>query len=285
MGLPVTCKITDIYGATWEFGADTPVQLVYDPSSPNPTGLMGAEYSLDEYSGPGMPGTVVVARNDQVNVIGCRFYIYGPQGADGRNVLSEFVRGHGRGFARQAGGPLMRFEVEETGRFQMVRATLTSQPEIAKIHACGRAYQEVEYRSDETWWRKDPDPKTFTAAQFATATVPNAGDVESWPHYKIVGPLNGGTIGLMGEALSLPNIAAGKTLEIDTDPRRWTVVDQDGVDRSEQINAGNGVRWHTKAPVSATDEPVDVPVTITGTGTTSATSVTVTIPQLYWAAL
>jgi hypothetical protein len=276
MVMPISCRLTDIYGYEWAFNQDGRVRL-----AETPTGLMGAEYEFDEYTGPGMAGVVVVARNDTVNIIGCKVRIDGPKGNDGRDLLVEWRKAHGRGFGRQPGGPLMKFEVEETGRYQMVRPKFKNSPDLVKMHAVGRALDEVEYRSDETWWRTDPLVTTFSNSQFVSATVINDGDEPSWPHYKIVGPFNNGAIGLMGEDLSLPNIAAGNTLEINTDPLLWKVEDQAGVDKSLYVNSGDGTRWHTKAPVDGGP----IPVTITGTGTTSATSVTVTVPQLFWTAL
>lgn len=276
MSMPLSCRITDIFGEEWVPNQDGRIRL-----KESPTGILVSAFEYDEYAGPGMAGVVVIDRIDKVNVIGCKFYVDGPKGQAGRDLLVEFIRGHGRGFARQPSGELMKFEVEDSGRFQMVRASIKSEPELVKMHAVGRAYQEIEYRSDETWWRTDPVVESFTAAQFSGAAVANFGDEPSWPHYRIDGPLNGGAIGLLGEDLTLPNLSAGQWLEINTDPDRWEVRDQAGVDRSDDINGGDGNRWHTLAPVG--DDPI--PVTITGTGTTSATRVTVTVPQLFWSAL
>lgn len=276
MALPLSIKVTDIFGKTWRFNQDGKVRLKDTPS-----GLMGAEYEFDEYSAPGMAGVVVVDREDKVNNIGCKVYVDGPKGAEGRNLLATWRRAHGRGVARQPDGPLMEFKVEDTGRFQMVRATFKNDPDLVKMFAIGKVLDEVVYRSDETWWRTKPVPKSFTPAQFATATVPNRGDEPSWPHYRIVGPLTGGTIGLMGEALTLPTLTAGQWLEINTDPDEWTAIDQAGLDRSDDLNGGDGNRWHTRAPV----DDKAIPVTITGTDTTGSTLVTVTVPQLFWTAL
>lgn len=276
MAMPISCKITDIYGEEWLPNQDGRIRL-----RETPTGVLVSAYELDEYEAPGMSGVVVVDRIDKVNVIGCKFFVDGPKGADGRDLLIEFVKAHGRGFARQPDGSLMRFEVEDSGRFQMVRARIKTEPNLVKMHAIGRAELDVEYRSDETWWRTDPVVAVFTAAQFASATVSNAGDEPSFPHYRIEGPLTGGKIGLMGELLTLPNLTAGQWLEINTDPDEWEVRDQAGVDRSDDINGGDGNRWHTQAPV--TDDPI--PVSIVGTDTTSASKITVTVPQLFWSAL
>lgn len=274
--LPISCRITDVFGEQWAPNQDGKIRL-----RETPTGVLVSDWEYDEYAGPGMAGVVVTDRTDKVNVIGCKYFVDGPKGVAGRDRLVEFVKGHGRGFARELGGPLMKFEVEDTGRFQMVRAKVKTEPDLARMFAIGWAPLDVEYRSDETWWRTDPVVEEFDAAEFADAEIFNAGDEPARPHYRIVGPLTGGAIGLMGEVLSLPNITAGQWLEINTDPDLWEVTDQAGVDRSDDINSGDGNRWQLEAPV--TEDPIEV--TITGTGATSATRVTVTLPQLFHSAL
>lgn len=274
MSLPVTCTLTDIFGELWPFSQPpTPVRLVEEP-----TGLDGAPYEFDDIVGAGQAGVTGNSRIDHPNVIGCKVYIDSPGGGrDARDLLAAWRHANGRGWSLLPDGPLMKFEVEDTGRYQMVRLLqFKNRAEYLKIHSCGRAYDEVEYRSDESWWRTDPIVETFAAAEFPVAAVANFGDVDSWLHYKLEGPITSPKIGIGSELISLPSLTAGQWLDIETDPDLWDIRDQAGVDRT-----WIGERWHIKAPAN-TDA---VPISITGTGTTSATKLTVTVPQLFWSAL
>lgn len=270
--LPITATLTDIFGKVWRFNADGLCRIK------EIDGLDGAPWKFDETAGVAQPGVTVHGRNDEANTITASIYIDHPDaGLAGRNLLAQWRKGNGRGWPRNPGGPLMKFEVADTRRFQMVRLmSFKKAAEYQKIFDCGRAFDEVEWRSDESWWRTKPIVKTFTAAQFPDAEVANKGDEASWPHYRLEGPIVDPKIGLDGELIALPTLTAGQWLEIESDPDWWEIRDQAGVDRS-----WIGNRWHTKAPAGNKK----IPVTITGTGTTTATKLTVTVPQLFWSAL
>ena len=272
MAVPFTCALTDVNGEYRVFDEDSRIQLTYV------RGLAGAPHEFDELSGADQDGVTTADVMNRPNVIEAGMYLYHPGGGAGaRDFLAEWRRSNGRGGALRPGGQLMRFAVEETGRFQEVRLVgFKNEAEYAKIHACGRAFDEVTWRSDESWWRTDPVEETFTAPQFPGAAVANFGDVDSWLHYKLEGPITNPRLGIGDEDILLPSLTAGQWLDIETNPDYWAIWDQAHVDRS-----WIGERWHVKAP-AGTDT---VPITITGTGTTSATKLTVTVPQLFWTAL
>ena len=269
MGLPYTAVLTDIFGEQWPFNHGCPVRLVFLD------GLGAAPFELDGSTGVNQPGITIHGRNDEPNMLKAGMFIDRPGGGNAAvSQLAQWREANGRGGIDE---PIMRLTVTDTDRFQEVRLIRwLNEPEFVKIHACGRAYDEVEWQSDESWWRTDPIVESFTAAQFASAKVSNRGHVSSWPHYRLEGPITNPRIGLMGELVGLPSLTAGQWLEIETDPEWWEIRDHTGLDRS-----WIGNRWHIKAP-ARTDS---ITVSVTGTGTTTATKLTVTVPQLFWSAL
>ena len=272
MSLPYAAVLTDIYSNEWTFNQGGPVRLQYLD------GLEGAEFGFDERKGVAQAGVTTVARNDEPNILSAGVYIdHKAGGTDAVDLLSRWRKANGRGWGLLPNGPLMKLTVLDTGRFQMVRLLRwKNKPEFVKIHDCGRAFDEVEWRSDESWWRSDPYVYTFTSAQFATAKINNDGDEPSWLHFRLTGPITNPKIGILGEQIPLPSLAAGQWLDIETDPDYWEIRDQSGLDRS-----WIGERWHKQAPA----ETADIPVSVTGTATTAATRLVVTVPQLYWSAL
>ncbi|WP_344820231.1 hypothetical protein [Microbacterium soli] len=73
------------------------------------------------------------------------------------------------------------------------------------------------------------------AATFASATVPNVGDVDAWLTWTVEGPLTDVVLGVGNVTATVPfEIAAGQTLRIDTDPRNVSAR-LDGVDVTEQL--------------------------------------------------
>lgn len=73
------------------------------------------------------------------------------------------------------------------------------------------------------------------AATFATATIPNPGDVDAWLVWTVEGPLTDVVLGVGGVTASVPfSLLAGQTLRIDTDPRKVSAL-LDGVDATEQL--------------------------------------------------
>ena len=272
MGLPLTCVLTDVFGNEWPFNqGGSRVRLKY-------VNLDGADFDFDDLEGVNQAGVTNSSIKYKPGSITAGVRIDGGKGgADARSLLADWRRANGVGGARRAGGQPMRFTILETGRFQEVRLVgFKNPPDYVKIHAVGRAYDEVEWRSDETWWRADPYVFTFSAAQFASAKIGNDGDIDTWVHYKLDGPITNPKLGINGELISLPTLTAGQWLDIETNPDYWAIWDQAGFDRS-----WIGERWHKKAPA----DTADIPISITGTGTSGATKLTVTVPQMYWAAL
>lgn len=271
MTLPLTCVLTDVFGQTVEFNQGGPFRLHY-------VNLGGPTFEFDDLDGVNQAGVTNSSIKYRPGSITAGVRIDGGRGGpDARDLLAAWRKSNGVGGARRPGGKLMRFELIETGRFQEVRLVgFKNPPDYVKMHAVGRAYDEVEWRSDETWWRTDPYVFTFTAAQFAAANIRNDGDIDSWVHYKLEGPITNPKIGIAGELIALPSLTAGQWMDIETNPDYWAIYDQAGLDRS-----WIGDRWHGKAPA----DTEEIPMSITGTGTTSATKLTVTVPQLYWSPL
>ncbi|QDH93357.1 minor tail protein [Gordonia phage Sekhmet] len=268
-------RLTDLYGVPWNLSSPTcPVRLK------TVKGIDGAEFELDTTTGVGQAGVSVVGRDDKESVIELEVWV-GPvlPGNDALDLLRRWRKGLGRGWARD--GKLMRLEALATGRFVEVRlAAKPETPLYSTMFHVGRCADAVKLMSDESWWRKKPFDKTFPSSQFGSITVGNEGDESSWPWYRITGPISNITIGMAGETVTLPascNLTAGQTLDIDTDPDRWSVKHSASGDRTWKV----GQRWRVKAPA----ENLQIPVTITGTGITSATSLRVVVPQLFHGAL
>ncbi|AMS02417.1 minor tail protein [Gordonia phage Bjanes7] len=259
-----------------------------DPSCPlrlnNIEGLGGAPAEFVDIVGAGQAGVTFVDLTDQPNVITLNLR-FGPlmngetiKGTAAVEAYSGWRKSLGRG--RKVG----KFECLDTGRFQMVRPSISqmSPYNLREVHNVGFIAEErVPLRSDESYWRTDPFDQTFSYGE--TITVDNLGDDESWPWYQITGPITAPRIGLDGEAITIKRangatltIPAGKTLTVQTDPDWWEVVDSDGVDHSWL-----GERWHKRAP----EDTEGIPVTFTGTSTTSATKIRVVVPQLFWTAI
>jgi len=71
-------------------------------------------------------------------------------------------------------------------------------------------------------------PYVTSQSTVTAAFVSNPGDRPAWPRWVITGP-GVWTIGLPGHTTTLPNLAAGQQILIDTDPMVLTVTDQNGV--------------------------------------------------------
>lgn len=223
-------QLTDLNGEEWPFSAPgCPIRLI------NVTGLEGSAFTFDTTTGVGQPGFTVVARNDRESYVECTVWV-GPvdKGQGAVELLRQFINGLGRGWARR--GDLMRLDALDTDRFQMVRlAEQPVSPNWAQMFHVGRTGYKFKLLSDESWWRTDPVRKEFGQADFETATVSNDGDVErgAWPWFRIDGPINNPTIGLVDEQVTVPlNLEAGQWVEIQTDPDEWAVTDHTGTDLS-----------------------------------------------------
>lgn len=278
MTLPVTLTLTDFWGNDWPVGASQPGPRTRGLRLKSITGLAGASFGFNEIQGESTAGVIVRGRKDEANTVELEVYVdYPGGGVEARDYLMQWRRALGRGLARTEDTPPLRLTIGESGRWQDVRfMAAKNEPALAAMVACGRAVDAVTLRQDMTWWRAAPAEKTFTAAQFATATIGNDGDEATWPAYRLTGPITSPTLGLAGEAVALPTLSAGQWLDIDTDPDWWSIVDQSGADRS-----WIGDRWAVRAPAGESA----IPITITGTGTTSDTTLKVTVPQYYWMAL
>lgn len=262
-------ELTDLNGEVWAFSSrDCPVRIR------TVTGLEGAPFSFDTTTGVGMPGVIVNARDDKASVVEFDVWV-GPvtKGPDAVGLLQTFINGLGRGWARN--GQMLLLKSLDTERFQQARlAEPIESPNWAQMFHVGRTSLKFKLQSDESWWRTDPVDVTFTPAGFAAAAVANGGDEDSWPWFKLTGPITNPKLGLVDEEITIPfNLSAGQTLEIQTDPDWWQVTDQTGADRTWSI----GDRWRQKAPARTPD----IDVNISGTGTTAATSLRVVVPQLF----
>jgi hypothetical protein len=256
-------------GTVWDFNDPAcPISLRVDP-----TGLEGAEFTHDDQQNVGQAGVRWVARNDQPNIIRLVAKI-GPvrNGGDALALGKLWRHSFGRG------KDIHTFHcITETGddKFQVVRLAEKPAPlNITGLKDIGVVLEDpIAFRSDETWWRKDPVVKKFTPAQFSTAAIATESDEPVWPHIVITGPITLPKIGWQGELVPLPTIAAGDVWTIETDPDWFEITDASGADKSWV-----GRRWYKKIPAGN----LTVPITIQGTGTTAATSVEVTVPQLFW---
>lgn len=278
MTAPITATLTDFWGNDWPLSVQAPGPRQQGIRLKSIRGLAGAPFGFNEVQGESTAGVIVRGRKDEASQIGIDVWVdYPGAGEDARDYLMRWRRALGRGLARDEDTPPLRLTIGESGRWQDIRfIEAKNEPDIVAMFAVGRARDEVLFRQDMTWWRADPVVDTFTAAEFAGATIGNEGDVDVWPSYRLTGPITSPTLGLDGETMPLPTLAAGQWLDIETDPDYWYIVDQSGVDRS-----WIGGRWAKKARAGEHA----IPVTITGSGTTGATSLKVTLPQYYWMAL
>ena len=274
---PEQFTIVGVDEVEWPIGEiDEPGTLI---RTLNPTGLGGAGFSHDDDQNANQAGVSWRDTMYDPNVIGMTIRSQLMPGDQAVSVEKALRRSLGF----QAGRRLGEFWVDsfQAGqphrRFQVWRlASVLPSPTYSVTQRLGYfEIRDVALRSDESWWRTDPYVRTLFAADFAGATVDNVSDEDVWPHFALTGPITSPTLGLNGEAVSLPTIGAGQTWTIETDPNWFEIHDHTGADRTWP-----GRRWYKKAPAGT----LDIPLTITGTGTTSATKLVVTLPQLYGAA-
>lgn len=264
--------LTGVDGEVWEFGDPLcPVRLKYVK------GLGGADFTIEDTEGVGQAGVTFVATNDKPNVVTLGANLGPVPKSQGMDLLSRWRQTLGRGSSLISGGPLMKLEIVQSERYQWMRLTNKLESPFEQMDNVGWMFEDVDLRSDETWWRTDPIVKEFTAAQFAGATIDNLGTEPVWPFIRIDGPISSPTLSWAGQpAVSLPSLTAGQWLEIESDPDWWAITDQAGLDRS-----WIGNRWYVKAPKKTNN----IPVTITGGSTSGATRLKVTLPQLFATAL
>lgn len=278
-----TYEIADLNGETWTFGADSPLHMM------SLKGIDGAEFSLDTLHGVNQRGVTVVGSDFKegqiVMTVAVEPFKVGVLGTDAVDLVSRWRDGLGEGEAKR-GDNEFRFYVVDSGRYQVVRLVKRGNIDWERVKSNRFCKDELTLQSDESDWRTDPYPYTFTAAQFSGATVANDGTVDSWPWFKLTGPITNPTLGIAGEAVKLPDLTAGQYFAIETDPNWYAVTDQTGADRTWDLYtlAGNSAltdRWRTQAPARTPN----IPVTVTGSGTSGATKLEVVVPQIYRSAM
>lgn len=273
-------RLTDLNGAVWlEPGSYITPQYV--------RGIEGGEIEHDTIQGVGQRGVSVVGTDLKEGQVSIGAIVHparrGLTGQAAVDILSAWRDGLGEG-ETQRGDQQMQLRLVESDRFQVLR--LAKRPSPADWDRVRYTFilDEIVLQSDEPDWRTDPLEYTFTAAQFATAKVDNLGTVPSWVWMKLTGPITNPRLGLISEQVRLPNLTAGQSLTIETDPNWYAVNDQTGLDRTFEMRTLAGTaddRWRTQAPARTEG----ITVNITGTGTTSATKLEVTVPQIYRSAL
>lgn len=108
----------------------------------------------------------------------------------------------------------------------------------------GWATYPINLVADSPFWYSEPvtrswgegDPVEFfdeggsppvhisASSTLADAEMPNPGDVNAWPKWTVTGPCTGATVTVDGGTISIPELVAGDTLVIDTDPTRTSAV-------------------------------------------------------------
>lgn len=140
----------------------------------------------------------------------------------------------------------------------------------------GWALYGVTLEADQPYWAgpserrgpwRAPDPVPFfdpagsppfhisSGGTFATARIPNPGDVDAWPVWTMVGPLDPVEVGVGSTVVQVPfPVLEGQTLRLDTDPRNVTAtLDGDdvtrelGFQRFAPVRPGGDVPLHVAA--------------------------------------
>jgi len=104
-----------------------------------------------------------------------------------------------------------------------------------------------------------PDFTIVPSSDISSASVPNPGDVSAWPIWTLIGPLTGINIQFNGGTLVAPDVAAGQTLVINTDPRVATAT-RNGADVMGLMDT-----WDPRALPAGAETGVSV--TVSGVGT------------------
>lgn len=146
----------------------------------------------------------------------------------------------------------------------------------------------VKLVANQPYWEGDPlavefrntAPVSFFDAgrvlsssyTLGAATITNAGDVDVWPVWEIVGPSTTAAVGVGGNIIEVPFALTGSDrLVIDTHPTRQTAL-RNGVDVTGLLGAADF------RPIPAGS---DIPLSLTMTG---AGMVRATITPLFWRA-
>lgn len=121
----------------------------------------------------------------------------------------------------------------------------------------GWATYPVNLIADEPFWRGDPVSREWpgnpdegllfneldggappffisNSTSAGGAVMMNPGDVEAWPVWTVTGPAAGVTVTVDGGTVGLPDLSAGQTLVVNTDPRVATAIVNGTTDKSAQ---------------------------------------------------
>ena len=87
----------------------------------------------------------------------------------------------------------------------------------------------------------DPIISITSGTALTNASVTNPGDEPAWGTWTVYGPNEGATLVIDGKAIEIPwEMEEGDFLRLDSSPSARTAIDQDGVDRFEDLGA---VAW------------------------------------------
>lgn len=272
-------------GSVYEFGEPNrePEQGPHVRLARTPTGIMGGTFTSVDRANRGQAGVTWFGQEDEPTFHDLVVH-FGPMppGDDAVSYYFAFMKALGRGRHVNT-----FYSISDGGgeRFQLVRQIGEAGPSdevVSLLWNVGYARQTFKLRSDETWFRQKPQKRTFLAAAFAGAKIPNKGDVGSWPKYTVYGPITNPILGVAGESVEVKLadgddliIPAGEHWTFETDPEFAYIHDNDGLDAWWQV--GN-VGWYVRAPELT---KTGVPLTLGGTGTDGTTKIEVELPQLF----
>lgn len=165
---------------------------------------------------------------------------------------------------------VMRFESRE----------LTSR-ERDDPHRLGWSQYNIQFTAESPYWQGEEVLRSWTstaaeevpffdpggspdyhissaAGTVAEADIPNPGDVDAWPIWTFIGPLTDLSIEFNGGSLGVPDVAAGQTLVINTDPRVATAT-RNGADVMGLVDP-----WDPRPIPDGGQAPVGIEMTGTG---------------------
>nr|WP_238845983.1 hypothetical protein [Nocardia terpenica] len=252
----------------WRFGdPECPLRL-----AETPTGLGGAPLEHVRQSNARQRGATYRGTNLEINPITLVVRI-GPvtPGTNALAIWNEWRTSLG------TGSELAEFHVFSPSggdRWQWVRLEkAVADPPLHQLQDIGWMTEQVALASDDSDWNAAPvTPPDFTPETFDGNSIHNAGDVDSWPYWELTGP-GKFTIGVDGEQITLPALAAGEVWTIETDPEYPHIRNADGDDKWPL--AGN-IHWYRKVPARST-----VALNLSGIGTSGASRIKVVLPQRY----
>lgn len=223
-----TYRIHDLNGRVWQFGVGRALKI----AAGSLKGFDGAEFSLNTLQGVGQRGVTVVGSDFKPGMIAMSVvvqpYQVGVRGGSAVEMVRQWRDGLGEGEVERNGNQL-RLYVADSDRWQAIRLVTKGQINWERVAASQMCKDDLVFQSDESDWRAEPLSETFTPAEFSTATVSSDGTVDSWPHFVLTGPITNPTLGLDGEAVRLPTLAAGHRYVIETDPNWYSVTEREDV--------------------------------------------------------